>query len=98
MIGDVMRNLDRYVESGESRESIGRLESAAAELKGFLREHSGIGNGMDRRLFLLREALAGRRAAWSHLASMMPGRGRWPGAAPESVGSWFDHQVLVPLS
>jgi hypothetical protein len=49
-------------------------------------------------MFLIREAMAGSRPAWSRLAAMMPGGGRWPDVAPRTINSWFAQPVLVPLS
>jgi hypothetical protein len=98
MIDDVMNQLDECVASPDAREAISRLASKAAEMKGFLREHSARKDASDRRMFLIREAMAGSRPAWSRLAAMMPGGGRWPDVAPRTINSWFAQPVLVPLS
>ncbi len=98
MIGDVLRNLDRYLNAKDRGEIFGRLEERARELRCYLRDHARHREVLDRRIFLIRSALLGRRLAWQHLASLIPGRRRWTRAAPEAVPSWFEGAVLNPLS
>jgi hypothetical protein len=97
MIEDVLGKLEQYVPSPDTRETIIRNASLAAELKNFLREQSARTNPAERRMFLIRQAMAGSRPAWARLAAMLPGRGSWSEAAPRAVNSWFAKPVLVPL-
>lgn len=95
MIANVTANPDFF--PGDKARAFRKLERRARDLRDFLREHGDQATPPERRKFLIRQALAGRRAAWRHLASMLPGGKRWPLAAPESLRSWFDHEVLVRL-
>lgn len=95
MIADVMAN-PGWLPGGKAG-TFEKLACRARDLRDYLREHGDQASPPARRMFLIRQALAGRRAAWRHLAAMMPGGKRWPLAAPESLRSWFDHQVLVDL-
>lgn len=97
MINDVLCNWRRPAGGNDVEHGFDALAGRARELRTFLREHAGKSTDLERRIFLIREALSGRRAAWRHLASMIPGRKRWPGAAPESVKSWFSGGVMVQL-
>ena len=98
MIGDVLRNLKTYLGANEGGERFQQLERRARELRHYLRDHARHEGVSARRIFLIREALLGRRLAWQHLASLIPGHRCWTRAAPEAVPSWFENDVLVPLS
>lgn len=98
MISDVAGRIGELTGGGgRQQREIMRLVSRAQEMKLFLRRQTGIGDPRARKVFLLREALVGNRAAWGHLAALLPGRARWPAAAPASVASWFGREMLVPL-
>jgi hypothetical protein len=98
MISDVMSQLDQFVAKPDAREAIRRHASKAAELKEFIREHKSRKDPSERRMFLIKEAMAGSGPAWSRIAAMLPGQGRWPDSAPQAVNSWFSEPVLIPLS
>ena len=76
--------------------SFAGLEQRAAEIREYLRAHASQPSGVARKCFLLREALHGNRAARGQLAALLPGRRKWPNGAPETVSSWFAHEVLLP--
>ncbi len=97
MIGDVMLNLDQFLDAGSRREDIHELVRRTGELRQYLRKHARYATTAESRRFVLWEALSGSRLAWQHLASLAPGRKRWPQAAPLSVRSWFNGEGLIPL-
>jgi glycosyltransferase involved in cell wall biosynthesis len=97
MIDDVIADLERYVDLVKHGGKIRELERRAREVKVHLREHVRRKGAVERRAFLVTQALAGNRPAIEHLASLVS-RQRWPKGAPASVGSWFAGDVLVPLS
>jgi hypothetical protein len=97
MIDDVLRDIGRFVGDGKESGQFRELEERAREIRFHLREHARLTNAVERRMFLFWGALLGKRAAREHLASLFSGR-KWPKGAPGSVSSWFDDQVLIPLS
>jgi hypothetical protein len=97
MIDEVLRHSGRYVDVGYRGASFERLKTRARELRSYLREHARQASAVDRRIFVVRQALSGNRLAWLHLTSMFPGRPRWPRGAHEVVRSWFDDDMLIPL-
>jgi len=97
MIDDVLADLNRYIDPAKDGGRFGDLESRAREVRIHLREHIRRKGAIERRMYLLREALGGNRAARKHLASLVTGGRKWPKGAAGSVSSWFDDAVLVPL-
>lgn len=97
MIGDVLRDIERYVGDGNDSGKFKELETRAREIRVHLREHARLTNTVERRMYLFWGALLGKRAARQHLASFISGK-KWPKGAPGSVSSWFDDQVMIPLS
>ena len=97
MIGDVLRHLDRGMNLKDRRRTIEELVTRSRELRCYLSEHARHAATTERRSRLLGNALLGRRLAWQHLASLIPGRRRWPGAAPAAVRSWLEGGGLIPL-
>ncbi len=97
MIEDVLEHSGRYVDAGYRGANFDRLETRARELRSYLREHARQATAVDRRIFVIRQALSGNRLAWQHLVSMLPGRTRWPRGAPEAVRSWFEDEMLILL-
>lgn len=97
MITDVLADADRYVDPVKHGAKFKELEKRAREVRVHLREHIRRKGAMERRSFLVTQALAGNRPAIEHLASLVSGR-RWPKGAPAAVGSWFEGDVVVPLS
>jgi len=98
MINDVLADVDRYVEPARQGAEFRDLEARAREVREHIREHARLKGALERRVFLFRMALKGSFAARTHLASLVTGSGRWPNAAPKSVGSWFDTEMKIPLS
>lgn len=98
MINDVLDDVGRFVDAGRDGGKFDCLESRAREVRVHLREHIRRKGAIERRLFLLRQAVSGNRAAREHLASLVSGGKRWPKGAPGTVSSWFDDAVLVPLT
>jgi len=98
MIGDVLRHLDRCLDDAARGAAFEELVKRTRALRGHLREHARRQSTLNRRLFLIREALLGRPLAWRHLASLAAGRGRWPQAAPQALRAWFGNSGLVPLA
>lgn len=97
MIEDVLGNLNRYVNLATDGDKFRKLEKLAREVRIHIREHGRIVGAMERRMFLMRQALMGSRPAREHLASWVAGGKRWPKMAPESVSAWFEDDVLIPL-
>jgi glycosyltransferase involved in cell wall biosynthesis len=97
MIADVLGDVGRYVGDAKDSGAFRELEERAREIRCHLREHARITNAVERRMFLFWGALLGKRAAREHVASLISGK-KWPKGAPGSVRTWFDNQVLVPLS
>ncbi len=98
MIGDVLCDVGRYVGHGNEEGKFKDFEERAREIRFHLREHARRKNTMERRMFLFWGALLGKRAARQHLASLFSGGRRWPNGAAGSVSSWFDDEVLIPLT
>lgn len=98
MINDVLGEVDRYVDSAKCGGKFGDLERRAREVRIHLREHIRRQGAVERRMFLLKQALTGSRPAREHLASLVSGGKHWPKGAPETVSTWFDDSVLIPLS
>jgi len=98
MINDVLANLDHFLGTKDRSTVFDELVRRTRALRDHLRQHAGHATSLDRRLFLIRDALLGRRLAWQHLASLAPGRKHWPRAAPQAVMAWFDGGGLVPLT
>ena len=97
MIDDVLRHLDGGPNHQRGDEAFDELVRRTRALRRHLAEHARHATTVERRGSLLRAALLGRRLAWQHLASLIPGRQRWPGAAPSAVRSWFEGGGLTPL-
>ena len=98
MIEDVLAAVDRYVDPSEHGGKFPEWEKRAREVRIHLREHIRLKGAIERRMFLMRQALAGSRPARDHLVSLVSGRERWPKGAPASVRSWFEEPVLIPLA
>jgi len=69
------------------------LQGRARELKRFLRDFDSREDLLGRRAYVLKTALGGSRPAWAYLASLLPGRKRWPKDAPSSVRDWLDSSI-----
>lgn len=93
MIADVLADCGRYLDKSK----LAGFERRAREVKLHLREHIKRKGALERRMFLVRQAVAGNRPARDHLASLVSGRRSWPKGAAESVSSWFDVAVMIPL-
>ena len=97
MIGDVLHHLAQSEGVRAGSEAFGELVKRTAELRAHLREHAGRACSWQRRLALIRDAVLGRHFAWQHLASLAPGRQRWPRAAPQALRAWFEGGGLIRL-
>jgi glycosyltransferase involved in cell wall biosynthesis len=95
MIDDVMNHLDRYFYLQHERELVRRLNGRAGKLRRYLQGYARCDTTLERRIFLFREILSGSRHARDHIASMFPGRRRWPQAAPQVVPYWSDAGRMV---
>ena len=93
MIDDVLADAERYLDSAGFAE----LEKHAREVRVHLREHIKRKGAIERRAFLMSQAVKGNRPAREHLASLVSDARSWPKGAPESVSSWFDGDMMVPL-
>jgi glycosyltransferase involved in cell wall biosynthesis len=98
MIHDVLANLDRCLGAKDWNDVFVNLVRRACALRSHLRQHARHTRRMERRLFLIREALLGKGLAWQHLASLSAGHNRWPGAAPQAVRGWLEGGGLARLS
>lgn len=97
MIDDVMSHLDRYLSPAERSLIIAEYEGRTRELRHHLQDHARHTTAVGRRVSLLLRALSGSRCAWQHLASLIPGRQRWPGGAPGAVRCWLEGEGLIRL-
>jgi len=97
MIGDVLCHLDRYLDLKDRSLILEEFVDRTQELRSHLRDHARHATTAGRRLSLLQNALLGNHSAWQHLISLLPGRQRWPGAAPVAVRSWLEGGGLVLL-
>lgn len=98
MIADVLSDWSRYVDENGDDRNFEKLAKRAKEMREHLREHARQASALDRRLYLMRGALTGNRAAREHLAAQVKGGKHWPKSAPETVQTWFDTAVLLPLT
>jgi len=97
MIDDALHALRQCPAAAVHDGGFAELAARARDVREHLRAHARHASPSARRWFLIREALAGKRAAWWQLAALMPGRVNWPRGAPQVVRSWFDREVLIPL-
>lgn len=98
MIADVLGQLDRYIENDKQSQALELLLARAAKLRTDLRLQASHTAISDRRIFLMREAIMGRRHAWQHFATTPPEQKSGARAALEEVRSWFDCEKLIALS
>lgn len=97
MIDDVVNHLDRFVHHQCGREIVRGLNERAEKLRSHLRGHAHCDTVLGRRFFLIRKILSGSCHARDHIISMLPGRDRWPQAAPQVVPSWLGAGGLTSL-
>ncbi len=97
MIDNVLKNIDIYITNNSELEVFQKLECKARKLRSYLREHASNKSILDRRIFVIRNALLGNSLAWQHLMSIGSSRKRWPLAAPEVVSSWLNGNGLILL-
>lgn len=74
------------------------LVAKARELREFLRVFCRLEDPAERRKLVLRQAIAGKQPAWNYLSSLLPGKNRWPKAAPEELQHWVEGGGIRPLS
>lgn len=67
--------------------------SRAENLRTFLREFERKPGAVARKAYAVSAAISGSRSAFGYLASLFPGKRRWPRHAPESVRSWVNHPI-----
>lgn len=72
-----------------------RLVAKAEALRNFLRAFDACPGPLARKVFAVKQALAGSGPAWQYFSSFLTGR-RWPRCAPETVGNWME-AAITPL-
>lgn len=97
MIDDVLADTPRYVDTEKHGAKFAELEEHAREVRMHLREHVRRKGTLDRRTFLVGQAVTGNRPAREHLSSLVSAKKSWPKGAPEAVSSWFEEDMMIPL-